>query len=317
MNPAAISFCGTFGVDAPIVNAPMANVAGGALAGAVASAGGLGLLGGGYGDFAWIEQQFVVADHADVGVGLISWAVQDQPDLVPRLAELGVKTFFLSFGDPSRLLDQIHHVGARSICQVQTVPEARHVASSGADAIVAQGNQAGGHGRDNEPADELAARILAGVPSMPVLIAGGKARGADLAQAWQHGAAGVVVGTAMYATNEALDTTAAKQRLVTATSNDTVRTTVFDLVRGPEWPEGYSGRSLTNDTTERWHGHEEALRADLHDQRAQYRRAAVAQDLDQRVVWAGTRVDAVDVVVPAGELTRQIIRDAAAIDGST
>lgn len=315
MNPAANRFCDTFRVQAPIVNAPMANIAGGALAGAVASAGGLGLIGGGYGDLAWIEQQLATADHTDVGVGLITWAVQDQPDLVERLAEIGVRTFVLSFGDPTRLLQQIHEVRGRSICQVQTIAEAKHAASSGVDAIVAQGNEAGGHGRDNEPADDLAARILAVLPSTPTLIAGGKASGADLADAWQQGAAGIVVGTAMYATTEALDTAAVKRHLVAATKSDTVRTTVFDLVRGPEWPPGYNARSLINDTTQRWHSHEEDLRANLDEQRAHYKRAAAAQDLSERVVWAGTGIDAVDTVLPAADLTHRIIQDATAAYG--
>lgn len=312
MNSAANRFCDAFHVEAPIANAPMATIAGGALAGAVASAGGLGLIGGGYGDLAWIEQQFATAHHSDVGVGLITWAVQDQPDVVALLAEIGVRTFLLSFGDPTRLLAQIQDVGGRSICQVQTIAEAKHAASSGADAIVAQGNEAGGHGRDNEPADDLAARILAALPSTPTLIAGGKASGADLADAWQRGAAGIVVGTAMYATTEALDTPAVKERLVAATAGDTVRTTVFDHVRGPEWPPGYNARSLTNDTTERWHSDEEAFRSSLDEQRAQYQRAAAAQDLSQRVVWAGTGIDVVDTVLPAADLTHRIIQDAEA-----
>ena len=310
MNPAAHAFCATFRVQAPIANAPMANIAGGTLAGAVTSAGGLGLIGGGYGDVSWIEQQFAIADHPDVGVGLITWAVQDQPDLVKCLAAIGVRTFFLSFGDPTVLLEQIHEVGGRSICQVQTFAEAKHAASSGADAIVAQGNEAGGHGRDNESADDLAARILAEVPSTPLLIAGGKTSGADLVQAWQQGAAGIVVGTAMYATTEALDTDAVKQHLATATRNDIVRTTVFDLVRGPEWPPGYNGRALTNETTRRWHSNEDALRAHLDEQRAEYRHATATQDLSRRVIWAGTGVDAVNAVMPAADLTRRIINDA-------
>ncbi len=312
MTPAAQAFCATFRVPAPIANAPMANIAGGALAGAVTTAGGLGLIGGGYGDVSWIEQQFATADHPEVGVGLITWAVDDRPDLVECLAAIGVRTFFLSFGDPTVLLEQIHEVGGRSICQVQTVAEAKQAASSGADAIVAQGNEAGGHGRDNESADDLAARILAEVPSTPLLIAGGKTCGADLAQAWDLGAAGIVVGTAMYATIEALDTDAAKQRLATSTRSDTVRTTVFDLVRGPEWPTGYNGRALTNRTTRRWHSHEDTLRAHLDEQRAEYRHATATQDLSRRVIWAGTGVDAVNAVVPASDLTRRIIKHAEA-----
>ncbi len=312
MNPVANRFCEAFRVEAPIANAPMANIAGGALAGAVASAGGLGLIGGGYGDLAWIEQQLAIADHPGVGVGLITWAVRDQPDLVQRLAEIDVKSFLLSFGDPTRLLKQIRDVGGRSICQVQTIAEAEQAVSLGADAIVAQGNEAGGHGRDNEPADDLAAGIVAALPSTATLIAGGKASGADLAHAWQQGAAGIVVGTAMYATTEALDSPAAKQHLVAATGSNTVRTTVFDLLRGPEWPRGYNGRALTNDTTQRWHLHEEALNSNLDEQRAKYRRAAAAQDLSQRVVWAGTGIGAIDTIKPAADFTQRIIQDATA-----
>lgn len=313
MNPAANVFCETFRLQAPLANAPMANIAGGSLAGAVATAGGLGLIGGGYGDLAWIERQVAIADHPEVGVGLITWAVEDQPDLVERLVDIGVSTFFLSFGDPAVLLGQIHKFGRRSICQVQTVADAKHAVSSGADAIVAQGNEAGGHGQDNESVDDLASRILTALPTTPLLIAGGKASGADLVGAWQQGAAGIVVGTAMYATTEALDTIAAKQRLVMATRNDTVRTTVFDVARGPEWPPGYNGRSLINETTTRWHGREEVLRADIDKQRADYRNAVATEDLSQRVIWAGTGVEAVQGVVPAAELTRQIIDDAEAV----
>jgi len=296
MNPAATIFCDTFRVQAPVVNAPMANIAGGVLAGAVASAGGLGLIGGGYGDLPWIEQQFALANNPDVGVGLITWAVEDQPQLIDQLADIGISTFFLSFGDPAALLKRIHKVEGHAICQIQTATEAKLAASLGADAIVAQGNEAGGHGRDNETVDELAARVLDAVSSTPVLTAGAKSSGAHLAEAWHQGAAGVVVGSAMYATTEALDTIDAKQQLITATRNDTVQTTVFDLIRGPEWPPGYNGRSLANDTTRRWHDHEDDLRSNLDEARAKYRQAAAAQDLSQRVVWAGTGVDAIDTV---------------------
>jgi len=312
MNTAAKAFCATFRVQAPIVNAPMAKIAGGSLARAVASAGGLGLIGGGYGDLPWIEQQLAIAENPDVGVGLITWAVEGRPEIIERLAEIGAQTFFLSFGNPTSLLERIQEIGGRSICQVQTVAEAERAASLGVDALVAQGNEAGGHGRDNETADELAALVLAAVPSTPMLTAGGKASGTHLTEAWKLGAAGIVVGTAMYATAEALDTAAAKQRLVAATRGDTVRTTVFELVRGPEWPPGYNGRSLINETTKRWHGREGALRLNVGKQRAEYSNAVAADDLSQRVVWAGAGVDGINAVVPAADLTRRIIRDAEA-----
>ncbi len=310
MNPAATTFCDIFGVQAPVVNAPMANIAGGALAEAVVSGGGLGLIGGGYGDLSWIEQQFALADNPNVGVGLITWAIEDQPQLIEQLGDLGVRTFFLSFGDPAALLKRIHKVQGHAICQIQTVAEAKLAASLGADAIVAQGNEAGGHGRDNEPVAKLVAAVQDAVPSTPVLTAGAKSTGTHLAEAWREGTAGIVVGTAMYATTEALDTIDAKQHIIAATRSDTVRTTVFDLIRGPEWPPGYNGRSLANNTTRRWHDHEDDLRSNLDEARARYQHAAAAEDLRQRVVWAGTGVNAIDTVLPAADLTRRIIRDA-------
>ena len=66
----------------PIVSAPMANVSGGALASAVTAAGGLGLIGGGYGDHDWIERDLRAAGNARVGVGFITWRLAERPELL-------------------------------------------------------------------------------------------------------------------------------------------------------------------------------------------------------------------------------------------
>ncbi|PQM44039.1 hypothetical protein C1Y40_05803 [Mycobacterium talmoniae] len=70
------------GIDYPIVSAPMAGVGGGELAAAVSAAGGLGLIGGGYGDETWLRHQFALADGAPVGCGFITWALATQPRLL-------------------------------------------------------------------------------------------------------------------------------------------------------------------------------------------------------------------------------------------
>ena len=126
----------------------------------------------------------------------------------------------------------------------------------------------------------------------------------DRQRATASGAAGVVVGTRLYASHEALDTDAAKARLVA--SSVTRRTTVFDLVRGPIWPAGHSGRAIVNSTVERWHGRQAALRRDLDTQRRHYRQAVAADDTDVRVVWAGTGVSRIHDILPAGEIVRTI-----------
>ena len=220
---------GSVGVrDLPaVVNAPMAGVAGGALAAAVTRAGGLGFIGGGYGDMTWIDEQLDIAPGTAVGVGLITWALADRQGLVEHVVRRGVRWVWLSFGDPAPHVGVVHDAGAAAWCQVQTVADARRVAAAGADVIVAQGNESGGHGRDNQPLAVLLPEVIAAVAPIPVLAAGGITTADDRHRAMGAGAAGVVVGTRLYASHEALDTDAAKARLVAGSA--TCRTIVFDL----------------------------------------------------------------------------------------
>jgi len=287
-----------------VVNAPMAGVAGGALAAAVTRAGGLGFIGGGYGDMTWIDEQLDIAPGTAVGVGLITWALADRQGLVEHVVRRGVRWVWLSFGDPAPHVGVVHDAGAAAWCQVQTVADARRVAAAGADVIVAQGNESGGHGRDNQPLAVLLPEVIAAVAPIPVLAAGGITTADDRHRAMGAGAAGVVVGTRLYASHEALDTDAAKARLVAGSA--TCRTIVFDLVRGPAWPAGHTGRALVNSTVERWHGREAALRADLDSARHDYRQAVADDDPDVRVVWAGTGVAHIHELLPAGDIVHAI-----------
>ena len=215
-------------------------------------AGGLGFIGGGYGDVSWIDEQLDIVADTEVGVGLITWMLRDRPGLVERLMCRGVRWVWLSFGDPAPHIPVLHEAGAVALCQVQTVTEARRAAAAGADVIVAQGQESGGHGRDNVLLAELLPAVIAAVAPIPVLAAGGITTRVDRQWAMALDAAGVVVGTRLYASEEALDTDAAKDRLVDSTA--TRRTNVFDLVRGPAWPVGYTGRAIVNSTVVRWHG---------------------------------------------------------------
>ncbi len=282
----------------------MAGIAGGALASAVTRAGGLGFIGGGYGDVSWIDEQLDIVADTEVGVGLITWMLRDRPGLLERLMCRGVRWVWLSFGDPAPHIPVLHEAGAVVLCQVQTVTEARRAAAAGAHVIVAQGQESGGHGRDNAPLAELLPAVIAAVAPIPVLAAGGITTRVDRQWAMALDAAGVVVGTRLYASEEALDTDAAKDRLVASTA--TRRTNVFDLVRGPAWPVGYTGRAIVNSTVARWHGREDELRADLDTVRHDYRQAVAADDTDVRVVWAGTGVSGINELLPAGDIVRSM-----------
>ena len=135
-----------FGLDHPILSAPMALAAGGALARAVTEAGGLGLIGGGYGDADWLEREYRAAGNARVGCGFITWKLAEQPELLGRVLERDPACLFLSFGDPRPFAAEIAAAGVPLICQVQTLEHAREAVEAGAQVMVAQGGEAGGHG---------------------------------------------------------------------------------------------------------------------------------------------------------------------------
>lgn len=137
----------TFGLEHPIILAPMAGVSGGQLAAAVSNAGALGLVGGGYGDPAWLRNELSLA-RAETsrpwGIGLITWATTHQ--VVELALSYEPHAFMLSFGDPQPYVPAIKVAGRTLICQIQDIEDARAARTTGADIIVAQGAEAGGHG---------------------------------------------------------------------------------------------------------------------------------------------------------------------------
>jgi nitronate monooxygenase len=108
------------GIEHPIISAPMAFAAGGRLAAAVSSAGGLGLIGGGYGDADWLAQQFRATGNVSVGCGFITWSLAKKPALLDQALAHRPRAIFLSFGDPQPFADRIRSAGSVLMCQVQT-----------------------------------------------------------------------------------------------------------------------------------------------------------------------------------------------------
>jgi nitronate monooxygenase len=289
----------------------MGAVSGGALAGAVSQAGGLGLLGPGYEDEAWIEREFAAADGVPVGIGFITWHLARHPDrLRAALAQKPVAVM-LSFGDPAPFVGAIRAAGAKLIVQVQTLADARSAAALGADIVVAQGAEAGGHGAKRATLPLVPAVVDAIAPT-PVAAAGGIADGRGLAAALVLGAAGVLVGTRFYASREALGHAAAKARLVDYGGDATLRTTVFDVVRGRDWPVRFTGRALANQLSDRWHGREAELQAQLAEERERYAAADGAGDVSRAVVWASEAIDLIRDLPPAAEIVQRMVSAAGA-----
>ena len=295
-----------FGLEHPIVLAPMGGVSGGRLAAAVSNAGALGLVGGGYCDPAWLRTELdIVAKEArrPWGVGVITWAASDE--VMTLLLGYRPHAVMLSFGDPRPYAPAIRAAGCKLICQVQDMEGVRLAQAVGADLIVAQGTEGGGHGGRRATLPFVPAVVDAVAP-IPVLAAGGIADGRGLAAALMLGAQGALIGTRFYASEEALGHAKVKQRLADGHADETARTSVFDIVRGYAWPMPITGRALRNEFMQRWHGHESELANCLETERPAYWEAAGQGNVGTAVVWAGEAVDLIGSVEPAAALVERI-----------
>jgi nitronate monooxygenase len=297
------------GIEHPVILAPMAAVSGGALAAAVSQAGGLGLIGGGYGDPDWIDAQYAAAGNARIGAGFITWSLAQRPDALDRVLRRSPVAVMLSFGDPTPFATTVRNAGAKLICQVQTIEDARVAAAAGADVIVAQGTEAGGHG-GTRTTMSLVPPVVDAVAPIPVAAAGGIADGRGLAAALSLGAAGALLGTRFYATVEALGHPAAKSRLVASGGADTVRTSVFDVVRELAWPGQWTGRALRNAFVRRWAGREDELRADLQGAIGAFREAVRTDNFDEAAIMAGEGLDLIGAIEPAAAVLDRLVMDA-------
>src|SRR3984957_9591539 len=193
------------GIRVPILSAPMGFVAGGKLAAAVTGAGGLGIIGGGYGETDWLDRELAAAGNARVGCGFITWSLAKQPELLARVLARAPAAFLLSFGDPAPFAPAIRAAGSRLICQVQTIAQTRAALDCGAEIIVAQGSEAGGHGATRATltlVPEVADLLARESPATLLVAAGGIADGRGLAASLMLGADGVMMGSRLWSSPE-------------------------------------------------------------------------------------------------------------------
>ena len=304
-----------FGVAHPIISAPMGLFAGGRLAAAVSSAGGLGLIGGGYGDSTWLREAFADAGNTPVGCGFITWSLARKPELLDEALGRSPKALMLSFGSPVPFAERIKSAGVPLICQVQTIAHARAAIEARADVIVAQGGEAGGHGGSRATltlVPEIADLLAREAPNTVLAAAGGIADGRGLAAALMLGADGVLVGSRFLASAEATAPEGFQRAIIAADGDATVKTHAVDVVRGYDWPDGFSGRALNDGFVARWHGREEALAAqDVNaDERERFWSGFSDGDTDRAGLFVGEAAGLIHDVQAAGSIINDIVADA-------
>ena len=251
------------------------------------------------------------AGNTRIGIGFILWALERNPAALDVALDARPAAVMLSFGDPTPFTGRIKDAGCTIICQVQTLAQAKEAAAAGADVIIAQGRDAGGHSGMTRGTMGFVPAVVDAVAPIPVVAAGGIADGRGLAAALALGAAGVSMGTRFTASRESLWDPAMKAATLAAGGDQTQQTRVFDIVRGARWPAIYPGRALRNAFSAEWHGREEVLEAEQPAREKAYLAAGPA-DFATRVVWAGEGVDLVNDIATAAEIIERIIAQAAA-----
>lgn len=304
--------CDLLGIDHPILNAPMGGTATGTLAAAVSNGGGFGMIGGTSGGGPdWLRTQIQIArskTSRPFGVGFIS-SFPNLDDLVQVALDEQVAVINHSFADPTPYVAAAKARGVRVFAQVQSVAQAQRAAKAGVAAIIAQGTEAGGH---TGVAGTLALlpAVVDAVGDIPVLAAGGIADGRGLAAVLLLGAVGASLGTRFVASEEWGGGAWEQQAVLTATADDTIRTAVYDQIRGANFPAGIADRVLRNQFNTTWEGHAAAInerRADLQRELAQ---GAQANDPNVVDISAGVAVGLIHSLEPAGLIVQRLVAEA-------
>lgn len=246
--PHVQDFLNLTGQTIPIMQAPIGSAEAVALAAAVSRAGGLGGVGLSWSDpeaaSAIVKSmQAAAGRHPVYGNFVLHFPCEG----FDAALDAGLALVTFSFGVDAKRVARAHRAGAKVGIQVASGLGARVALDAGADFLIAQGVEAGGHIQSTTQSSDLLPAVLAEAGTAPVLAAGGIATADGIARAIAAGAAGAVLGTRFVATTEAGYHDAYKTALVAASGTDTVLTNCFDL----GWPYAMH-RVLRNDTFVAW-----------------------------------------------------------------
>lgn len=329
--------CDLLGIEYPILQAGFGSGAGPDIAGAVSNAGGFGVLGGSGQDsdtIRWLIARTRELTEHPFGINfIIAEAEEPSPpredmdflhEQVKTAAESGVPVV-LFWGPASPFVAHTRDAGIKLLIQVGSVDEAQRAAADGVDAVIAQGVEAGGHVRGTTSIWELLPAVVEAIAPTPALASGGIGNGAGVARALDLGAQGVSLGTRFVASEEAWAHPAYKQRLVAARAEDAVLSDLYH-----EWWPDAPHRILRNKLFDEWDaagrpppgqrpgegtavGTRRTWRGELFDWPL-YAIGVITPefegDFDRAPMWAGESVAVVNNVKPAGEIVRDLVRDA-------
>jgi len=305
--------CDLFNVEHPIALGGMGSATSPELVSAVSRAGGLGALGCHYLTPEQVrERTAAVRQQTDKPFGLNFLLFDTREDSFAAALELRPAVMQFAWARPDQDLSQFfrraHDAGCKITYMAGAVPEAVRAARAGADVIVAQGTEGGGHvgWMASMP---LIPMIVDAVAPVPVLAAGGFADGRGLVAALSLGADGILLGTRFLATDESPLHPNFKQAIVESDGHDTQLSEIPDIAAGLVWP-GAMTRSRRNRFVERWAGREWALRQSRAEALQRLQAARKAGDVDEGPLSMGQDAGLIHDIVPAAEIVTRIAREA-------
>ena len=307
-------FTELLGLDYPVMSAPMSNHSGGQLAAAVSRVGGLGTFGG-TNDFGpeWLRQQIAHVRSqtgGPFGVGFITQLIEYNTANIEIALEERAPVFIFSFADPSPWVRRAKDAGAVAICQVQSLELAQQSVDAGADVLLAQGNEAGGHTGETNLLP-LLVDLVERYPHLPVLAAGGITTGRALAGVLAAGAEGASLGTAMLATQEAVEVPPAfKEQVLMSDGQDTAFTRLYDLLGTRPWPDGIAGRVYRNRLVREWDGRDAEILARREELASDVAEARARHDTELSAVYMGQGAGHINAIRPAGDVVQDICQGA-------
>jgi NAD(P)H-dependent flavin oxidoreductase YrpB (nitropropane dioxygenase family) len=308
--------CDLLGIHHPIVLGGMGGATTAPLVAAVSNAGGFGTLGTSAFDAATLEREIAsIHERTDkpFGVNHLLFQIQENMFAVTLAARPTLVAFAWARKDQNLrdYVQRAHDAGCKVMHMAGEVPEALRAAEAGADILVAQGTEAGGHvsWMASLPLVPMMVKALAPVP---VLCAGGIADGRGLAAALALGAEGVLLGTRFLATHESPLHANFKQAIVDSDGHDTVLTEIPDLASQRVWP-GAMSRAKRNGFIERWAGREWAIRQNAAEIGKELAKARAGGDIANASLSFGQDAGLIDSIKSVKEVIEEIITEAETI----
>lgn len=312
------AFTELLGIQHPISLAGMAGATSPELVAAVSNAGGLGIMGvtgKSPEDLAEAVRGIHERTKRPFGLNRLLHFGDSEDTPIEEVLDAGAAVLSTAWPRPSQDLAAIfrsaHDRGVKVVHMVATPKEASIAVEAGADVIVAQGSDGGGH-IGSIGTVVMVPAVVREVAPVPVLAAGGIVDGAGLAAALALGAAGVLVGTRFLTTSEAPISDAMKQRILASDGTDTLATDIGDVLLGNDWP-GAVARVTRNRMIERWIGRTNELRRDREQAIQALVSARKTADVEEDLVYMGQGAGLIDSVAPVSDVIATFVMEAEGI----